>query len=1487
MNQMIIPGPRLTALYAIGLTVSVFIGTVFAASDSISGAPDETMEGRVVALAVDDLRAGSERTIYYVNDPRGPVEVSFPNGSPRPGTVVRVTGARVGHAMVARQWEVQRLAEATTTSNILAGEQKVAILLVSLPSIPLLSAATPALLQSTYFGPGRSVDSFLRELSFGKAWASGQVYGPFVLDADYIGQPLAIRDAAIRAASGQVNFQNFNRLVLVVPQSSAGLESGGLGSIGSETIQTPGGPVTVSTTWLGDASVGSPQDLLAAACHELGHNFGLEHARASDFGAEPLGPPGQLPAPWSQILDYGDCFSNMARGLGHWAAPQKSALGWLLGGTDFATVETNGAFVLQPYEVAGAGLKAIRVRRGTGNDAWLWLEYRQPTAGSLDSDLPPSASTGALVHYEDAGWNDTQVHSNLLRFNPDNGLPFGNAPLTAGSSWADPYSNLTLTVGQNVTGGLHITVSYAPAPSDPSALTPQNSHVAAAGATLSLTVVASAGYAWTAVSSVPWIAVTAGASGIGNGRITLSVAPAASTSTRWGRIVVGSAVAIVTQDGLDGNVRIDPSSAAVAAAGGTGEIAVSANADDYAWSYTVDVPWIQSVFFSKLMSTGSGTLRYIVAQNTDTASRTGTIHIGGQVFTVTQSAGGPLISQLTWTRLTTSNAPISRHSMGMAAYTSRGESVFYGGCWDTTLMGDTWVWSGSDWTQRTPAHSPGLLSGHAMAYDAGHDQVVLFGGSNLVSTNGTWIWNGVDWTQLYPRVLPGERTDHAMVYNPVSKRVILFGGFDNQGVLGDTWEWDGSSWTQRFSTISPPARSGAAMVYDAARDEVVLFGGIRQQGVANPVFLNDTWTWDGLQWRQKTPVTSPTPRTGARMEYNPQLGLVVLIGGAGGKDMKDTPANYWVYDYREETWTWDGVNWTQRFPATSPEFSWTYGLVYDAVHQAFTAHLGDDLHCADRGPRSYVLQSGPGALLLNSYRTVVPLAGGSGSIAVTGTVPWVATSDSWITLSGATGVGNGTLGYVVGANAGTASRNGRIVVGDKVFVIAQPGAVAPPAITAQPQSQVRPTGTTATFAVVTTGTAPLSYQWRNGAANLADGGTVSGATSATLTLANIQVADTGSYSVVVTNATGTVISNVATLTAYVPAAVPASQSVMPGSSVMFAVAAGGSGSPTYQWKLNGAAIAGATGATYTVANAQAGNMGFYAVAVTNNAGSVDSAVAILTVSGGSSRLTALSTRGYVPAGGALTSGFYLRGSGSKSLIVRGVGPTLGGLGVAGPLSDPKMDLIPVNGPTLFSNDDWGTNANLPALRVAAPFPLVEGSKDAAALATLSTATNSGYTVRIVPSGTATAGIAMAEAYDLDATTAPVKFTSLSTLGYTGPGDNVLTPGFIISGDGPKQLLIRAVGPTLGTAYNVPGVLADPQFVVIPLGKDFAVASNDNWGGTAELQAAFVQANDFALPVGSKDAAVVVRLPPGGYTVQATGVGNTAGNVLVEIYDMDP
>ena len=93
------------------------------------------------------------------------------------------------------------------------------------------------------------------------------------------------------------------------------------------------------------------------------------------------------------------------------------------------------------------------------------------------------------------------------------------------------------------------------------------------------------------------------------------------------------------------------------------------------------------------------------------------------------------------------------------------------------------------------------------------------------------------------------------------------------------------------------------------------------------------------------------------------------------------------------------------------------------------------------------------------------------------------------------------------------------------------------------------------------------------------------------------------------------------------------------------------------------------------------------------------------------------------------------------------------------------------------------------------------------------------------------------------------------------------------------------GPGL-TPLGMAGVLGTPQLSVVPFGKTFTVASNATWGGGAELASAFVSAGAFLLPSTSKDAAVVVRLPPGGYTVTVSGVAATTGRALVEIYDLD-
>jgi uncharacterized protein (TIGR03437 family) len=135
-----------------------------------------------------------------------------------------------------------------------------------------------------------------------------------------------------------------------------------------------------------------------------------------------------------------------------------------------------------------------------------------------------------------------------------------------------------------------------------------------------------------------------------------------------------------------------------------------------------------------------------------------------------------------------------------------------------------------------------------MAYDSAHGQVVLFGGNNNGAfLNDTWVWDGSNWTKRSPPTSPSTRDGLAMAYDSAHSEVVLFGGGFYNAVtkslsdFNDTWVWDGSNWTQQSPQTSPPARDSHAMAYDSVRDSAVSFGGAN----ANAVIFGDTWTWNG------------------------------------------------------------------------------------------------------------------------------------------------------------------------------------------------------------------------------------------------------------------------------------------------------------------------------------------------------------------------------------------------------------------------------------------------------------------------------------------------------------------------------------------------------------------------------------------------------------------------------------------------------------------
>jgi hypothetical protein len=138
-----------------------------------------------------------------------------------------------------------------------------------------------------------------------------------------------------------------------------------------------------------------------------------------------------------------------------------------------------------------------------------------------------------------------------------------------------------------------------------------------------------------------------------------------------------------------------------------------------------------------------------------------------------------------------------------------------------------------------------------------------------------------------------------------------------------------------------------------------------------------------------------------------------------------------------------------------------------------------------------------------------------------------------------------------------------------------------------------------------------------------------------------------------------------------------------------------------------------------------------------------------------------------------------------------------------------------------------------------------------------------------------------ETYDATGGTS-VRLVNVSARNRVGTGDNILIAGFTIAGTGTKQVLIRAIGPTL-INFGVTGTLADPQLEVFDSSRR-SIASNDNW--SSSLSTTFTQVGAFPLTTGSRDAAILTTLNAGtAYTVQVTGVNNGTGEALVEIYEV--
>ena len=238
-------------------------------------------------------------------------------------------------------------------------------------------------------------------------------------------------------------------------------------------------------------------------------------------------------------------------------------------------------------------------------------------------------------------------------------------------------------------------------------------------------------------------------------------------------------------------------------------------------------------------------------------------------------------------------------------------------------------------------------------------------------------------------------------------------------------------------------------------------------------------------------------------------------------------------------------------------------------------------------------------------------------------------------------------------------------------------------------------------------------------------------------------------------------------------------------------------------------------------------------------------------------------------------GFIISGTTPKRVLIRGIGPSLIGFGVANARADPVIEL---HGPGAFAtiiNNNWRDSQEDEIQATGIP---PASDLESAIVVTLSPAA---YTA-IVRGNGSTSGVALVEIYDLNQGVAS-KLANLSTRAFVSTGEDIIIAGFLLSDDSTSnRVIVRGIGPSLAPgSFPASGVLADPILELRDSNGVLLIANND-WRDD-QAQAVEITLAGLA-PANNLEAAISAILPPGLYTALLAGANNGTGIGVVEVYD---
>ena len=410
------------------------------------------ISGSLNAIHYDYLNGESETQYILKTDNGNRYRVYFPeNGDVPSGKKLTIEGRVLDGAIVAIRSVIVRnipvnINDRTDISTI--GPQKLIVLLVNFQDYKPESI-TPEEAWDRVFnenfdrnGDGLvdSINGYFKEVSYGKAWLTGNVSPRWYTiphDRGTLCGVAELVDEAVAAADDDIDFRDYKRLMIIIP---GGCNYGGAALVGPITLQTADGEVTLTANVInGDWNIDD-----GTGIHELGHNFGLAHANYYECGYAVIGDD----CTSEESRDLFDAMGKSSR-KGHFNAFHKEKLGWF---DSFNMIEISAhsdrTYRIYPIEIH-SGLKSLKIL--TENDFNYSIEYRQPIGyDAINANIYGSGIyAGAMIHTDLSSWT---VDTQLLDMTP-HGIDFEfvdsiNVVLLEGETFEDPVNNIAITTLQ-------------------------------------------------------------------------------------------------------------------------------------------------------------------------------------------------------------------------------------------------------------------------------------------------------------------------------------------------------------------------------------------------------------------------------------------------------------------------------------------------------------------------------------------------------------------------------------------------------------------------------------------------------------------------------------------------------------------------------------------------------------------------------------------------------------------------------------------------------------------------------------------------------------------------------------------------------------------------------------------------------------------------------------------------------------------------------